>query len=457
MGKGQPLTKVLFGLGIAICCAATAFAQFPGGAGGGGFGGPSVLGRSQGAGMARPGQEVRLRYFASVRGVYDSALTAVVRETPTGGGQLSALALKGGELTWGLFGVKNWGKTSVSVAYQGAYRRYSGNSSLSGTDQFLQFGASRIFNRRWSFQTSNVAGTATRAFGLFGVITPAQTSGLGVGGFLNEVLDNRFYFANTNNTMVYMLTPRLSLSAGGGAFFFQRADNLISSHGVQARGDIAYRVSRNDTVSLDYQFFNFNFRGAFGNTAIQEAGLSWSHSINRNWTLSLRAGLAELKNEGISIVTLDPVIAQILGRPTGLGTFYRENRLPTWTGSLTGRWRHSGVSFQYQRLFVPGNGIQLTSRTEMIAGQYTWTGLRRWTFNARVGHNNMQQLLRFNANTQMTEGGGGVGWQFSRVVQFNFTAGYRRFVSTQNNFNRAGPHVSAGVSFSPGEIPLVFW
>lgn len=416
-----------------------------------------MLGRATGGQLGRAGKQVRLRGFVSVRGVYDTGLTiAGVDEN----GQVPNVAAGGVETQFGGYGAKTWRKTRLSVDYQGGYRAYTQQTFFSGIDQFLSVGVTHQLGRRWTLQTSNVGGYTTRGFGIGFGFTPIQIADSVTDGIpSDDIFDNRTFFLSTNNSLVYAPTPRLSFSFGGGANSIQRNSRALSSlFGVTARGDVAYRIARRQTIGVSYTFNQFNFARQYGNSTVDSININYSVDIGRAWSINTAIGGSRVTNEGIEQVTLDPLIAAITGQRTGLAAFYRDNYLPRIQGTITRKFRRASANFSYTRGVTAGNGLFFTMRSTSYGGGFNYTGIRRWALSASAMRMEGDALLRLTGRSINTSVGGTAGYQIRPEWQLSINAGFRDSqIITPGGFNRDSVRLSVGISWSPGEIPLALW
>lgn len=431
----------------------------PGGQGGrgtAGFGGPAVLGRAAGNGLNRS-PEVKLRFFASVQSNYDTGLTSLALDA---NGRPFTQSGSGLQATVGVTGNKMFRRTQVSLAFNGGYRYVQTIAVSRGFNAIGILGASHVLTRRSSLSTSNAIGSQVQSFSLAlatipGLALDPVTNSLPI----NDLIDTRISFWSNNSTLSYQFGPRLSVSASGGFNGNKRTGRaLASSTGISARGDIAYRLGRNQTISGDYAFTNFNFSDAYGNTAIHQVALAYSLAIGRTWTVQLKGGGALLQNEGLQQVKLDPFLAAILGRPSGVEAFYRENYLPSIQANITRTFGRSSITGTYQRGITPGNGILLTSRNTGYSGSYRYMGIRNWTLGALASTNQLENLMSFQASSTIQSVLGSVGYRLRRDLQINGTAGYRaNSISTGTAFNQRGMRLTLNISYSPGDVPLALW
>lgn len=398
-----------------------------------------------------------MRFFGSLRGVYDTGLTAYNTVDPLN--PVATDALAGLEVRGGVYGTKSWRHTDLSLNYIGGYRAYNRGEGFNGTDQSIMVGVSHDLNARTFFQTTNVGATMSRAFGLgYGFITPGQStdpSTLPISQ--NELYDSRFYVLSNMNTLGYKLSPRTSISANGGAYIMRRSDNLIGSVGIQAAGDIAYRLTRRQTVSAAYQFYQFNFNKQYGNSAVNQVSLTYAIQLSR-WTLAGMVGGARMESEGVEIVQIPPEIAAIIGQSTGTQAFHQLKYAPLARVSINSRFRSSTVGISAGRSVTPGNGIVLTGVASGVTTYYSYTGLRKWTFNISAGYSKATNQIRYNASTEFMNASSSIGYQIRSDIQANCSAAYRDQHSRgTSEFVNVGWRLTCGFSYSPGEIPLALW
>jgi hypothetical protein len=156
-------------------------------------------------------------------------------------------------------------------------------------------------------------------------------------------------------------------------------------------------------------------------------------------------------------VTLDPAIAEILGQSTVVQAFAQTAYLPSFGAGLGANYRNWGILFNYDRTAFPSNGIFQTTFADMIGGNYSYTGIRKWNFGASGGANRMRS---FGPNLNpLTTYFAGSGITYSIADAWHLTAryDYRWVDSSQGTFGRNGSRALLGIAWSPGEIPLSRW
>lgn len=412
------------------------------------------MGRSSGAGMARRSTQVRMRFFGSVQGVYDSGLTAYSADT----GTVSNVSAWGVQVRGGVYGVKNWRRTDLSLNYIGGYRAYTKETGMNGTDQSLMVGLSHNFSPKMFFQTSNTGSILQRAYGWgFGYLTPGQTGDPVFNPTPGQdIYDSTIYSVSNYNTLGYKFTPRLSAAASGGPFLTKRSNSLVSSFGVNANGDVSYRLNRTNTITGAYAFNQMNFSGQYGNSAVNMVSFGWGYQA-RHWELNLNASGTKIESDGAEIVQLDPIIAAIVGTNTGLRAFHRVNYYPTFRGVFNTRLPRKTFGVTGYRQVTPGNGVILTSLNTGATGYASYTGIHKWTMSFRTGVYQYKGLMRFFNTTTTWDIGGQAGYQVRRDLQAILSVYYRDQRTSGTDYQRNGVRIAIGLNYSPGDVPLALW
>jgi hypothetical protein len=418
------------------------------------YAGPAILSRGTGATVRTPSETIRLRPFIRLNGTYDTGITA---PTVDQFGQLQSVSSFGADVDAGVRGYHTWRKTTLNLDYNGNYRHYAKNSYYNGSDQLLTLGVETRVTPRISFQLRESAGTYARSFGDFGN---------NAGGFdpqftnvpINELLDNRTNYYSSLADLVFRKTARLSFDIGGDVFLVRRQSNaLYGVTGSRARADVAYRYTRHSTIGIAYNFMHFSFTKGFGASDVHTVAIIHSTRLTRRWELSLEAGGARAETLGLTQVSIDPVVAAIIGQTSGIEVIYRVNYVPNVAARLSGGFRHSAIGFGYTRGVSPGNGVFLTSRTQTAIADYTYTGIRKWHFGINGGYDSFGSLSRNLNNYSGYRGGAGVTYQISRFVHFVTQFDARRYEVADTTFKRVQYRAQVGFGFAPGDIPLSLW
>ena len=230
--------------------ASTALAQV-----GGGYLGPGVLSSGATGVGNRSGQQVDLRFYAGVNGVYDSSVQPVA--VNANGTLTTVSGLYGVEANVGLYGTHAWRTATLGIDYRGTFREYNNASAFDGVDQFLNLGYTWQESRRLVFKATALAGTLSDGVGV-GVV-PTVTS--------NEVItpttqlfDNRSYYLQGGLDATWVESPRTSFTFGGQGFeVWRQSALLIGMEGWNARGTMEHKLNRTTSVGFTYQRQHYDF------------------------------------------------------------------------------------------------------------------------------------------------------------------------------------------------------
>ncbi len=406
----------------------------------------------------RPVGPMRLRFFASVRGTYDSGLTAVRFNSDGSPTKSSGIGYGG---VAGVYGYKEWRRTQLMGSYLFGYQDYARTTNAgAGINQSINLGLTHRLSPRITFNSSIRGASLSRAygFGYGGFGRPGEDLDPGYDdSLMDEVYDNRIYRVTNSNSMIFQLTPRVQTAATGGAFLTKRTGSLTSVSGVFAQGDISRRLTRTQTISVNYNFSEFNYSNRYGNSVIQGVGIGWGTALGRRWELNLNGGASMVEIDSLQNVRLDPAIAAIIGQTHGTETFYRRSIYPTYQAGLAGNFRRSTFTARYGQRITPGNGTFLTSRNEMGNVSYSFNGIRKMNLALIGGFNRRSNLMLNAAKGTNVFAGVTAGYQLRSDLQFSVSVIGRRFESTGTDFARQGVRVMVGLSYSPGEVPLALW
>jgi hypothetical protein len=422
-----------------------AFAQL------GDYMGPSVLSRGAAA-SAAPWDSLTFRPYININAMYNSNLATA---GPAGGAGESSGGF-GGEGALGLYGYKGTERTVVGLNYRGDYRRYDRQSAYDGSNQFLTFGVSHQPGRHVTITARAGAGTYTRQFsylGTFGFYDPSFAEIP-----QDELLDNRTTYLTTMADVTYRKSARLSFNIGGTGFVIRRQkSSLYGVVGGTARADTTYRLTRRQTVAVDYLYTHFGYDKAFGSGDLQSVGANYSVAVARRTELRFRAGALRVETLALAKVALDPDIAAILGRAYGVAAFHALYTQPSYSGQIVQRFRHGSLAGGYSHGAMPGNGIYLTSRQNAATASYSYTGMRRWSLISRFSYTDMNSVGQDIGAYRRLSGGGGATRSIARTnLYLTARADVQRTVAGEA-FSRNYVTATVGLAFAPGDVPLRLW
>lgn len=424
----------------------------------GGYLGPGVMSRGSGDIGQASGQQVNLRFFADVSGVYDSGIQPFALDAQ--GNLLRVSGLYGVQVDLGAYGVHQWRQAQLGLNYTGNFTHYDNASAYDGSNQALTLGYTYQKSRRVSFDFRALAGTSNLGYGTPGFY--ATSSSQIPTNIVNQptalLFDNRTNYAQATGDVNFILTPRTVLTAGGDGFLVRRdATGLAGTDGWDTRGSLQYRVSRTKTIGVTFLHFHFDFPPAFGQSDENLGEVFFSALLNPRWTFLLSGGLFESDVEGVRQVALSPVVAALLGQSFGSQTFNAQNLFPSGSASLTGNFKTYLVRATYARTVVPGNGLYLTSRQESATASYSYTAIKKWNLGVSGGY---YKLAGIGQNIEPFSGfNGGAGFTYSLTRSLHAVGRYdfRHQEITLVGYKSTGSRVTLGLAFSPGDIPLSLW
>ncbi len=420
---------------------------------GGGFGGPAVLGRGSGSGAGqRAGADVALRFYAGVTAVFDTGLAGFAVDPS---GSLRSSSTTGVDGVAGIYGTKRLHRGQFGINYQGGYHQ-SNQKLYNGTDQSLTLFYSTQTTKRSQLSLNGSAGTTNRAVGV--PMNGAFDSLVNTYSVpTNELFDNRFYYGGAGAQFILQKSARLSFGVTGNLFVTRRTGGILfGSNGLFSGANAAYRLSRRQTVTAGYQFFVFNFTRNFGDSYGHGVFGGYSIQVSPSLSLSIRGGATRLESLGLRTVSIDPVIAALIGRASTQEVYYGISTIPN--GALTVNYKVSkrcSLTGFGSLAVTPGNGVINTSRNLSSGVNYAYSGFRVVSLGANAFYSRLSSVVGDHQTFSTIN----AALTASRKLAGNFhlvaNAGTRKFLQSDTNaYNRLTYYGSFGVFWSPGELPL---
>jgi hypothetical protein len=415
--------------------------------------GPSILSRDSGWMSQRSGKLIGFHFYGEIAGIYDSGLTPVTTGSQPSGGNVAGQGMEAGA---GVIGSHEWRHEKFSVEYKGKYRQYANNPLFSGADQFLSAAYRRLLQRHVALDLRETLGTTTLANGELAYLAVTGTNMFALPA--NELFDNRTNYLQSRADLTWDATSRWSLGFGGQGFIVRRQSLALAGlSGYSARSDIAYRLTRHQTISASYEYASFDFQHTFADAELQIAALGYSIEFSRNWDLSTQAGTIRVEARGLNQISIDPAIAAIIGQSTAVVSFSRTLYLPIAEARLIRRLNRSQLTLTYSKSVTPGNGVYLTSRQNAGAIGYSYTGNRRLAVRLDAGYGELSPLGQALGKYANWQGDAGMTYTLARGTFFELEYDYRHYTTHDSGFRMDSSRVSLGLAFSPGETPLAFW
>jgi len=368
----------------------------------------------------------------------------------------------GVQATFGVTGSRSWQHSLVDLDYRGSYRHYSTNSFYDGMDHSLTLGFKRYLSDRTHIELDVRASRYQRAFSLplagyynsgFGSYDPSYT-----GLTTNNLFDSPTLALQSTGRIVHQRSARLSFSAAATGFAIQRrAQALIGSSGYMAMGDVAYRLSRYQTIAFQYNFAHYDFRNSFGQSDMHGVSISYSLRASRNVEIALLGGGIRVESLRLTRVLFDPVVAALLGQAFAVEKFYGVAYMPRIGVRITENFHHSAVSLSYDRSVLAGNGVYTTAGYELASVGYSYLGIRRASLQGGVNYQRYSALTQNLGRYRNFSAGVGFGYHLSHGLSLIGRADARRYYVNNSPLNRIYGRVLVGFSWSPGDYPLALW
>jgi hypothetical protein len=402
------------------------------------------------------GEQVDLRFYADVDGVVDTGLQPYSVDSQ--GNLLRVGPLYGVQATVGGYGQHHWRQANLGLEYRGTFYHYTNDSHYDGSTHNLMLGYTYQQSSHLSYDLREIAGTSSLGYGAPGLYGVAAVPSDVINPSTTLLFDSRTYWGQSGADVNYIASARTVFTVGGDGYVVRRdASGLAGLNGYTARGSVQHRLTKTRTVGLTYQRMHYEFPPAFGQSDIDMAMGNFNTSLGRRWILSLSAGIFHSEVKGLQQVTLDPVIAALLGQTTGIRAFYRSDIYPNGEASLAGHFKNSSLTFSYRQTVLPGNGVYLTSRNRYGLGSYSYTGIRKWNLGLSGGYTTLDSIGQgIRPYSQVT---GGAGFTYGVTRAFHIVGRYDLRHQEIDVFNvlRTSYRASLGIAFSPGDIPLSLW
>ncbi len=416
-----------------------------------GYQGPSILSRGENPVGVRGGEQVDLRFFANVDGIYDTGYLPV--STDTSGNVAKPGALAGVEVRIGAYGVHNWRRAQLGLDYKGNYRHYTENSYFDGTDQALSLYYGYQKSRRLGVELRGTAASYSNS--LFGNTLAYSGGSVGPGQLL---FDNRATFLQTGMDLTFAPTRRTVFTAGGEGFdVLRQSSALVGVHGYTLRGGIERKLSQYTSLGIFYDHTHYDYPKAFGESNMDSFTAGITKSFHRNRVIvRVVAGGVQVQTEGVQTIQLDPLVASILGVSTGVEAFYSKVLLPRIEAGISYKLRTSRLSADFKEGVNPGNGVYLTSQESVAQVNYDYAGRGRFSGGVGGGWSRYSSLGQTLGLYNQYFGQANLSYKISR--SFHAVASYqsRRQTIDLSTFAVNSSRVQIGLAYSPGDIPLSF-
>jgi len=419
------------------------------------YAGPAILSRGDApSGMSGP--QINFRPFVEVSGVYETGLTGVSLNAQ---GQLANTAAEGVELGFGVSGSHSWRHTTIGLSYRGNIRHYDKATYYDGTDQSLLLSLRHQFTRHIALNLRESAGLFSENLGTPGL---AQTVAYDPSQSYiptTDFFDNRTIYASTQADIVIQKSSRLSFDIGGTGFLNRRRSTaLYGVTGGTAMADVQYRISRRTTIGANYNYNHYSFTGIFSSTDINGANGTYAIQLTRRLEFSAYGGFSRVETKFVQNVPVDPAITAIIGITEGTSVIYSVRYIPNVSARLSQTIPRGVLYISGGHTVTPGNGLFLTSTMTNITAGYSYTGLRRWSFNLGAMYDDNNSIGNVTGRYRDVNGTLSASRQVARSIHAILSLSARKYESNAFTlYNRVFYTARLGIGFTPGDVPLRIW
>ena len=414
--------------------------------------GPAVLSRAYTLNRPLIAQDVT---WAETVGLSSTFNTGANAAAPGVAGTVANTGtIYGTTFSWGITGRKRWRHDEFSTVLNGQYQRNYGVGAYNGPNTLLGLNYTHELSRRLSVTFTENGSMYSQNYTLQNPAAPTGTSiaNINITSSPNvQIFDTATKQFASQADVTFQKTTRLSFSAGVTYFAIIRdSATLIGNTGEQARGDVTYRWSRKTTLGPYYSFSHYAYPKGLGVTDTNTAGMVYSYGFSRSLQLRLRAGLSSTQSLGFQVVELDPLVAALLGRRSGIIDVFRPFKSADLSGQLTKDFKSGRtVSLAYVRGISPGNGVFQASIQETVGVTAAARLRRAYTMQFSGSHE------KLTSASQTTGSYGGynaqiaTGRTFRGGFAYSFQIGFRSFELSSAQAARNQIQVSSGITWSP--------
>ncbi len=404
--------------------------------------------RSAGDVGSRSGQQLNVRYYAGIGGVYDDG--QVPFATDAQGNLFRVPGIYGVEARAGAFGVHRWRRSQLGIDYAGAFRHYPERPFYDSIDQALTLNWTHQQSEHLSYELRESAGTYGRAGAIrtgfnAAIDNPAATPA-------SQLFDTRTYYSVSSASASYILNPRTSYTFSGDAFVSnRRAEGLADSWGYTLTGLWNRRFSQRTSIGARYALGKYYTPNQNIDSLSHTFEGTYSTQFGQFWTLNVRAGIfiSQVNSQLIIPLSANQALLVLLSR---------NNTFPSGSLLLRRQFKRALFNLTYARSMGGGNGFVSIARLESGTVGVSYTGIRHWNFGVDGGYYGWKTLSGGFAGSSTFNAGAGVTYDLTRSLHLSARYDARHYdIDTVNYFPSNSSRVSIMLMFSPGDVPLSLW
>jgi hypothetical protein len=361
-----------------------------------GYAGPAVLSHSYTINSALIPDDIQWRTFFGVSTVYDTGMNAAATGPQGSIQNASGPGLNG---TWGISGRHKYHRDSAGIAYNGGRSWYTEGNQFAGLNNRFAADYTHVVSRRLSIKLTGTGSILSQSYALQnqmpGPETPVTDINVGATPVL-QIFDNGLKTFATGITASWQQSARLSFTAG--ATYFDTVYNnpaLLGVTGEQAQGNMNYRLTSRMTVGAFYSFSVYSFPHGAGTSDSQSIGALYSYAFNRTTRLQVRAGGGFTETLAYQTVPLSPIVAQLYGLQSEVVDGYYKILNQDISASFAKDFNsRATVSVSYSKGIAPGNGIFLSTISEVIAVSGAMKLLGRYPIMVSAGRQSLSSAVQ---------------------------------------------------------------
>ena len=359
-------------------------------------------------------------------------------------------------MSYGVTGSKVYKQDTFSLSFAGDLYHYAQASGLDGTDNQLALTWQHKLSKHLKFGFKE----SLQEYNRNNLLTSgANFINSGVGTTLvtatptTEVFDGRVITAMTQGDITWQQSARLSINLTGSGFLTRRASTaLYGDTGSQAGADVAYRITRRQTIGTYYSFTHFDYNGLYGGSDINTVGFTYSIALNPRTQIIARLGASRLETTALQTIALDPVIALLLGTQATVEATYAVRYVPDINVQFRHKVSNLNFSASYSRGVTPGNGIILTSIRQSGSAGVNYKAMRHWNLASTVGYDALSGSDANGLRYSSVFFGGSVYRTIHRNLEWHTRVDFHHYTFDNTGFLRNSTILSTGIVWTPEDV-----
>jgi hypothetical protein len=336
------------------------------------------------------------------------------------------------------------GHDHVTVVYDGSLSHSSEPGGYNGANNSLTVDYTYLITRHLLSQNDTLMNPSTG---------PETIANINPGISPNvQIPDTGTKQFTSTADIIWQKSSRLSFHARGS--FFRLWQDSTSLHGVtgqQLSGDVTYRLTHRTTIGAYYSFTSYLYSRGFGISRINTAGLIYSYAFNRSTQLRLRGGNSRITSFGLQTVQIARPAAALLGVSPGVIELSLGSNVPDFSAQLVkdfGSLRT--VSFGYELVDSPGNGVYMTSRQQSISVNFIARLRRTYLLSVGISRDSLESIMQVAGNYRSESATVQLSRAYEHGVGLSLALQYWYFDTLQFTSARNEFRITSGMTWRSG-------